>query len=372
MEFSDDARRVRPPAAAAWRPSATSPSRSPLNRPQRGTDVDFGALTRSCSTYLVERGVTTRASATEVTRPDKRVRRQLASRCATAAPATTRKSSTRGSSSSARAAARCRCCRSPASRRSRASAGSRSAASSCAPTTPSWSPQHQAKVYGKAAVGAPPMSVPHLDTRVIDGKSWLLFGPYAGFSPKFLKHGLGPDLLAVGPLNNLGSMLGVGADRDGPGQVPDRRAAAQRRPTGSHALREFAPARRDARLGARHRRPARAGHPAQGQRAACCSSAPRSSRPPTAPSPACSAPRRVPRPRCRSCSTCCERCFPERYRGVAAEAQGDGAVARHRVVERAEVVPGGVGLGHQGAQARQARGTGRCSAGRDAGMTATT
>ncbi|MBV7677366.1 malate:quinone oxidoreductase, partial [Listeria monocytogenes] len=31
--------------------------------------------------------------------------------------------------------------------------------------------RHHAKVYGKAAVGAPPMSVPHLDTRFVDGKN---------------------------------------------------------------------------------------------------------------------------------------------------------------------------------------------------------
>ena len=49
--------------------------------------------------------------------------------------------------------------------------------------------QHHAKVYGKAKVGAPPMSVPHLDTRFIDNKKSLLFGPFAGFSPKFLKTG---------------------------------------------------------------------------------------------------------------------------------------------------------------------------------------
>lgn len=49
--------------------------------------------------------------------------------------------------------------------------------------------QHQAKVYGKASVGAPPMSVPHLDTRVIDGKRVLLFGPFATFSTRFLKQG---------------------------------------------------------------------------------------------------------------------------------------------------------------------------------------
>ena len=70
--------------------------------------------------------------------------------------------------------------------------------------------RHQAKVYGKAAVGAPPMSVPHLDTRVIDGERGLLFGPYAGWSPKFLKTGKITDLpLSVKP-DNLTSMVGVG------------------------------------------------------------------------------------------------------------------------------------------------------------------
>ena len=54
--------------------------------------------------------------------------------------------------------------------------------------------KHQAKVYSQAAVGAPPMSVPHLDTRVIDGKASLLFGPFAGLNLKFLKHGSVFDL----------------------------------------------------------------------------------------------------------------------------------------------------------------------------------
>jgi malate dehydrogenase (quinone) len=49
--------------------------------------------------------------------------------------------------------------------------------------------RHNAKVYGKAPVGAPPMSVPHLDTRMIDGKKGLLFGPFAGFTTKYLKNG---------------------------------------------------------------------------------------------------------------------------------------------------------------------------------------
>ncbi|MGW1740794.1 malate dehydrogenase (quinone) [Nocardia sp. NPDC001965] len=70
--------------------------------------------------------------------------------------------------------------------------------------------QHGAKVYGKAAVGAPPMSVPHLDTRVIKGKPGLLFGPYAGWTPKFLKDGSNADLFKSIKPGNLVPMLGVG------------------------------------------------------------------------------------------------------------------------------------------------------------------
>lgn len=62
--------------------------------------------------------------------------------------------------------------------------------------------RHHAKVYSQAAVGAPPMSVPHLDTRVVDGKTSLLFGPFAGLNPKFLKSGSLLDLpLSVRPAN---------------------------------------------------------------------------------------------------------------------------------------------------------------------------
>lgn len=71
--------------------------------------------------------------------------------------------------------------------------------------------QHHAKVYGKAAVGAPPMSVPHLDTRYIDNKKSLLFGPFAGFSPKFLKTGSNMDLITSVKPNNVFTMLAAGA-----------------------------------------------------------------------------------------------------------------------------------------------------------------
>lgn len=70
--------------------------------------------------------------------------------------------------------------------------------------------KHEAKVYGKASVGAPPMSVPHLDTRMLDGVRSLLFGPYAGFSTKFLKNGSYLDLPLSVEMHNVWPMLSAG------------------------------------------------------------------------------------------------------------------------------------------------------------------
>ncbi len=70
--------------------------------------------------------------------------------------------------------------------------------------------RHHAKVYGKAAHGSPPMSVPHLDTRVIGDQHSILFGPYAGFSTRFLKHGSRFDLFRSIRLDNIGPMMEVG------------------------------------------------------------------------------------------------------------------------------------------------------------------
>ncbi|MGF3055900.1 malate dehydrogenase (quinone) [Microbacterium sp. YY-01] len=70
--------------------------------------------------------------------------------------------------------------------------------------------QHKAKVYSQAPVGAPPMSVPHLDTRVVDGEASVMFGPFATFSPKFLKNGNPLDIVTQVRPHNLFSMLKVG------------------------------------------------------------------------------------------------------------------------------------------------------------------
>ncbi|MNK57358.1 Malate:quinone oxidoreductase [compost metagenome] len=79
-------------------------------------------------------------------------------------------------------------------------------------TNPELVAAHAAKVYGKASVGSPPMSVPHLDTRIIDGKKALLFGPFATFSTKFLKNGSWIDLPASIGTGNVKPMLQAGYD----------------------------------------------------------------------------------------------------------------------------------------------------------------
>src|ERR1700761_5370037 len=77
---------------------------------------------------------------------------------------------------------------------------------------PAINKRHHAKVYGKAPHGSPPMSVPHLDTRVIGGQTSLLFGPYAGFSSKFLKHGSLLDLFESIRPANVKPLLSVARD----------------------------------------------------------------------------------------------------------------------------------------------------------------
>ena len=100
--------------------------------------------------------------------------------------------------------------------------------------------RHDAKVYGKAAVGSPPMSVPHLDRRVVDGQASLMFGPYAGFSPKFLKTGSWFDLFASIRWHNLVPMIAAGASNLGLVRYLIGQLAA-RKSTKFAALEEFFP-----------------------------------------------------------------------------------------------------------------------------------
>lgn len=77
-------------------------------------------------------------------------------------------------------------------------------------TNPEVIAKHKVKVYGKASVGAPPMSVPHIDSRMINGEKQLLFGPFAGFSTRFLKNGSYSDLPLSIKADNIIPMIAAG------------------------------------------------------------------------------------------------------------------------------------------------------------------
>ena len=111
-------------------------------------------------------------------------------------------------------------------------------------TNPELIARHSAKVYGKPQVNAPPMSMPHLDTRVIDGKRGLLFGPYAGFSPKYLKRGSYLDLFRSIRPDNVPTMLAVARDERALTMYLVRQVI-QKHASRIDVLRDFVPTARD-------------------------------------------------------------------------------------------------------------------------------
>ncbi|MEV6767724.1 malate dehydrogenase (quinone) [Nocardia sp. NPDC051030] len=101
--------------------------------------------------------------------------------------------------------------------------------------------RHEAKVYGKAPEGAPPISMPHLDTRIVDGRRAILFGPYPGANPKFLKHGSMLDAVASLRPHNLGPLTGMLGGNLGLVWLLASQVASTRKKKLA-LLREFAPA----------------------------------------------------------------------------------------------------------------------------------
>ncbi|MQA35580.1 malate dehydrogenase (quinone) [Modestobacter roseus] len=207
LEFSDD-----PAELDSWVPLMMQ-QRSPretvaATRSLAGTDVNFGALTRLLTESAVDRGVQL-----HLQHRVQRVRRDSAGRWAT-----TVKDLTTGRTRTVRSrflfvgagGGALPLLQSAGIPEIRGFGGFPVSGQFLRTRNPELVAQHQAKVYGQAKVGAPPMSVPHLDLRLIDGEQALLFGPYAGFSPKFLKAGSMWDLPRSVRAGNLGSMLGAG------------------------------------------------------------------------------------------------------------------------------------------------------------------
>lgn len=184
-----------------------------LNWTQQGTDVDFGALSRQLLGYVAQRGMTTRFG------HEVRDLRQESDGSWTLKLVNLRT----GQNSKLRAGfvfvgaggGALNLLQKAGMKEAKGFGGFPVSGKFLRTDVSSLTDAHPAKVYGQPPVGAPPMSVPHLDARVISGKSWLLFGPFAGWSPKFLKQGDVLDLPESITLNNVASMVNIGLTQFG-------------------------------------------------------------------------------------------------------------------------------------------------------------
>jgi malate dehydrogenase (quinone) len=208
MEFSEDAEVIRSwtplliPGRAKSQPIAAT-------RTDAGTDVDFGALTRNLIKNLTDNGAEL-STASRVTGLSKRKngnwRIQYRNEIGNTPLSTEAKFVFVGAGGYALGLLQ-----KAGIKEIRGFGGFPVSGEFLRTDNPEVVARHAAKVYGKASVGAPPMSVPHLDLRVVDGTPSLMFGPYAGFSPKFLKTGSLLDLFASIRWHNLWPMIAAGS-----------------------------------------------------------------------------------------------------------------------------------------------------------------
>ena len=208
MEFSTDARTIRQwaplmiPGRAKSQPIAAT-------RMAAGTDVDFGALSHLLTNHLVEggAGLTTEVVVNDLTRQRDGLWRLSLRRAIGGTPVepVTARFVFVGAGGYALGLLQ-----KSGIKEIRGFGGFPVSGEFLRTDNPDVVARHRAKVYGKAAVGSPPMSVPHLDLRVIEGSGSLMFGPYAGFSPRFLKSGSILDLLASIRWHNLFPMIAAG------------------------------------------------------------------------------------------------------------------------------------------------------------------
>lgn len=213
MEYSEDARTIR-----AWAPLLI-PGRAksqPIaaTRITSGTDVNFGALTEHLTTCLTQSGsaLTREVVVTNLTRTTDglwrlKIRHDIGG---TPLPSVTARFVFVGAGGYALGLLQ-----KSGIKEIRGYGGFPVSGEFLRTDNPEVVAKHAAKVYGKAAVGSPPMSVPHLDLRVVDGAGSLMFGPYAGFSPKYLKTGSVLDLFASIRWHNLFPMVAAGLSNFG-------------------------------------------------------------------------------------------------------------------------------------------------------------
>jgi malate dehydrogenase (quinone) len=207
MEYSEDASTIRQ-WAPLMIPGRLKSQKIAATRMPAGTDIDFGSLTRQLMDYLVEHGATVHLEhrVDNLTRRkdglwELRMRRDIG---LTPEKATARFVFVGAGGGALRLLQR------SGIKEIRGFGGFPVSGEFLRTDNQELVERHKAKVYGKAAVGSPPMSVPHLDLRVVDGAGSLMFGPYAGFSPKFLKHGSLLDLFASVRWHNVIPMVAAG------------------------------------------------------------------------------------------------------------------------------------------------------------------